>query len=591
MPDLIWRSASRAWPTRRSCSEDGDLLPPVDCVRSLDTEHKVNEQQSRVDTARASQRRTTTGVLDARHPWPGLDPARAPSTPGPVTGSQRTRLHPADQPLAIVDLGSNSSRVVVLRVDPTGYLEILADGRSPLRLARDVGNGGRLSAEAIQRTVEALKDFRAVASGSGAGTTIAVATSAIRESTNADELMERIQVEGGLTVRVIDGAEEARYGFLGAVHGVQVEHGMVVDIGGGSMELSRFRDRTLVESWTLPLGALRLSDRFLVTDPPTDREVETLREHVRGAVADAGVPTLRSDEQLIGTGGTIRNLAKMDRHARRYPIPRLHGYMLTRRRIEDLSELVTSRRLARRKGIGGLNADRADSIVGGALGAGSTMDLLLADAVIVTSQGVREGLAYDAVGKVTPSAEEARRMSIAALARRFTSWDQRRAARRVGMASRILETLEPGAGPGVRERLSQAATILDIGRSIDYYRRYEHTADILTESDLAGFSHRKLALLAAVVRQAGDETMSVNLYRPLLGPDDRQPIARQATILAIADEIESRIAPGNGLPVDCETRRREVLLRAPLFDGYRQGLLAARFRRAFGKRLVLEPPA
>lgn len=496
----------------------------------------------------------------------------------------------ADQPLAIIDLGSNSGRVVVLRIDPTGYLDILADGRSPLRLARDVGNGGRLSAEAIQRTVDALKDFQAIAAGTRAGKTIAVATSAIRESKNADELLERILVESGLAVRVIDGEEEARYAFLGAIHGVPVEHGMVLDIGGGSIELTRFRDRELVESWTLPLGALRLSDRFLTSDPPNKGQVEALREYVHQALAKADAPALQADEQVIGTGGTIRNLAKMDRNARRYPIPRLHGYVLTRRRVQELSELLISRPLARRGGISGLNADRADSIVGGVLGAESTMDALGADAMIVSGQGLREGLAYDAIEKVPLPAEEAREMSVAALAGRFTSWEKGRAARRTRITSRLAETLLPDVSPKVRERLSQAATILDIGRSIDYYRRYEHTADILTESDLAGFSHRKLALLAAVVRQAGDDAMNIRMYRPLLSTDDRRPIAQQATILALADEIEHRIAAGEGLPVEVAERKREFALRVPLFDGYRQGLLAARFRRAFGKRLVFEPP-
>ena len=180
-------------------------------------------------------------------------------------------------------------------------------------------------------------------------------------------------------------------------------------------------------------------------------------------------------------------------------------------------------------------------------------------------------------------------MSLAALANRFTSWDAGRADQRARIALRLMGTLEPEAGPKAGERLSQAATILDIARSIDYYRRYEHTADILTESDLAGFSHRKLSLLAAVIRQAGDEKMSVRLYQPLLGPEDRRPVARQATFLAIADEIERRIPPGKALPVACEERKRQVIVHAPLFDGYRQGLLADRFHRAFGKRLVFEP--
>ena len=495
----------------------------------------------------------------------------------------------ADQPLAIVDLGSNSGRVVVLRIDPSGHLEILGDGRSPLRLARDVGNGGRLSAEAIQRTVDALKDFQAIAVGTGARKTIAVATSAIRESKNADELLQRILVQSGLAVRIIDGEEEARYAFLGAIHGVQAQHGMVMDLGGGSLELSRFRDRTLVDSWSLPLGALRLSDQFLTTDPPGESEVREARKYAQRLFDERRVPTLAADEELIGTGGTIRNLAKMDRQVRAYPIPRLHGYVLTRRRVQDLSQSLVSRSAARRKAIPGLNADRADSIVGGALGVEAAMDALEAVAMTVSNQGLREGLVYDAAGSPPPSPEEVRRMSIVALAHRFTSWDAGRADQRARIALRLMDTLEPEAGPKAGERLSQAATILDIGRSIDYYRRHEHTSDILTESDLAGFSHRKLALLAAVIRQAGDEKMGLRVYRPLLGPEDRRPVARQATFLAIADEIERRIPPGKALPVACEEHKRQVILHAPLFDGYRQGLLAARFHRAFGKRLVFEP--
>jgi exopolyphosphatase / guanosine-5'-triphosphate,3'-diphosphate pyrophosphatase len=493
------------------------------------------------------------------------------------------------KPLAIVDLGSNSGRVVVLRIDPLGHLEILADGRSPLRLARDVSKNGRLTSEAIQRTVDALKDFQAIAAGTGAAKTIAVATAAIRESANADELLERVLVESGVAVRIIDGAEEAQYAFLGAIYGIQADHGLVVDMGGGSLEVSRFRDRTLVGSWTFPLGALRLSDEFLESDPPTKTQVSTLRKHVRRAFREKDVPRLHEDEELIGTGGTIRNLAKMDRHGRTYPIPRLHGYVLLYKRVQELAERLSSRPLSRRKAIPGLNADRADSIVGGAIAAETAMDVLGAGALTVTEQGLREGLVYDAVGAPPPTPEEVRRMSVEALARRFTSWDSGRADRRVRIAARLQETLLPGAGPDLLELLSQAATILDIGRSIDYYRRHEHTADILTESDLAGFSHRQLALLAAVIRQAGDESMKVSIYRPLLGPQDHDAVARLGTILAIADEIEHRIGPGHGLPVACEERKRQVILQAPLFDQYRQGLLAARFQRVFGKRLVFEP--
>src|SRR5262245_39717079 len=133
--------------------------------------------------------------------------------------------------MAVIDLGSNSGRVVVLDVDDHGSMEILADGRSPLRLARDVAPTGRFSEGAIDRAIAALHDFEAIASGSGAARTLAVATAAIREAANGDGLLERIRTETGIEVRVITGAEEARLGFLGALYSLPVEHGTVADIG------------------------------------------------------------------------------------------------------------------------------------------------------------------------------------------------------------------------------------------------------------------------------------------------------------------------------------------------------------------------
>jgi exopolyphosphatase/guanosine-5'-triphosphate,3'-diphosphate pyrophosphatase len=499
------------------------------------------------------------------------------------------RVHPPDSPVAVIDLGSNSGRIVVLGIAPQGHLEILADGRSPLRLARDLAAQPRLTGEAIDRVVAALKDFTAIAAGSTARRVIAVATSAVREAENGGELLERVRTEAGIEVAVIDGEKEARCSFLGAVYGVQAEHGTLIDIGGGSLEASSFHDRRLVRSWTLPLGALRLSTTFLRSDPPGEDEIAELRDHVRRTLAEAEVPALEQDERLVGTGGTIRNLAKIDRTTGQYPIPRIHGYVLGRKRVSDIAGRVGSRAGPRRRLIPGLNADRADSIVGGALATLVTMEALRADELIVSGQGLREGVIYDLLGMPLPPVEQVRRVSVAALASRFASWDEGRARRRTAIAMTLLEALDPQAGPRVRERLAQAATILDIGRSIDYYSRHAHAADILTESDLAGFSHRKLALLAAVVREAGEDGSVIRSYRPLLGPADRQAVSRESAILAIADEIEHRMPPRSRRSLRCVVKKREVRLRAPLFDPYRQAILGRQFRRAFGKRLVIEP--
>jgi exopolyphosphatase/guanosine-5'-triphosphate,3'-diphosphate pyrophosphatase len=492
-------------------------------------------------------------------------------------------------PVAVIDLGSNSGRVVVLRIAPQGHLEILADGRSPLRLARDLTSKPRLTEEAIDRVVAALKDFTAIAAGSSARRVFAVATSAVREAENADRLLQRVLREAGVEVAVIDGRQEARYSFLGAVYGVNADDGILLDIGGGSMEASSFHTRQLEGSWTLPLGGLRLSAQFLRSDPPADGELSDLRDHIRTTLVEANLPQLGASDRLVGTGGTIRNLAKIDRESGYYPIPRIHGYVLTRERVADISATLRSRRSARRRLTPGLNADRADSIVGGAFATLVTMQTLGADQLIVSGQGLREGVFYDELGSSLPPVERVRQASVAALAARFASWDEGRARRRKAIALALLEALQPEARRGSIERLEHAATLLDIGRSIDFYRRHAHAADIVTESDLAGFSHRQLALLAAIIREAGEDGSVVRSYRPLLAPADRHAVSGPGAILALADEIERRMPPRAHQPVRCVVKKREVQVTAPLYDPYRQGILGKQFRRAFGRSLVIEP--
>src|SRR5438105_4636399 len=195
---------------------------------------------------------------------------------------------------------------------------------------------------------------------------MAVAKAAVLEASNGEEFIERTREELGIPVEIADGEEEARLGFLGAVHGLPVEHGIVLDVGGGSLQLVHFRDRQLKRSWSLKRGALRLNDRFLRSEPPTRGEMRSLKTHVYETMEKAGVSPLLADERLIGTGGTVRNLAKVDRRTRGdYPISLLHGYTIDRRRLDDAGTLLASQAASERGRVPGLNGDRSDSIVAG----------------------------------------------------------------------------------------------------------------------------------------------------------------------------------------------------------------------------------
>jgi exopolyphosphatase/guanosine-5'-triphosphate,3'-diphosphate pyrophosphatase len=337
-----------------------------------------------------------------------------------IAATQR-RIASQREPLAVIDIGSNTGRVTVLSLEPGGYLRVVGDASVPLRLVRDLSPNSRrhLHAATIAHTIDAVRGFGAVARAGGASRCIGVATAAVREAVNGRDLADRIRQQTGIDIEIISSSREAALAFQGAIHGLPVERGFVLDVGGGSLQLTHFRDRRLTNSWSLPLGALRLSDEFLTSDPPSPAQIGRLRKHVRKALETAALTTLKATDVLIGTGGTIRNLARVDRRIRQYPIPRLHGYVLPSTGVQSVASLVARSTLADRPGIAGLNGDRADSIVGGAAVVEEVMRELGATEIPVSGHRLREGVALDAWLPELPQPRAIRSASITGLGARL----------------------------------------------------------------------------------------------------------------------------------------------------------------------------
>jgi exopolyphosphatase/guanosine-5'-triphosphate,3'-diphosphate pyrophosphatase len=464
----------------------------------------------------------------------------------------------------------------------------LGDARSPLRLVRDVARAGALSPETIDRTLRIVRGFVAVATSSGADKTMAVATAAVREASNGERFIERTRDELGIPVDIANGSEEARFGFLGAIHGLPVQDGIVLDVGGGSIQLVHFRGRKLDRSWSLPLGALRLSDRFLKADPPTRAEMRALKEHVYTTLSQAGVRPLLADECMIGTGGSIRNLAKVDRRMRgEYPISRLHGYVLDRRRLDGVLSLLSGQPATDRAEIPGLNADRSDSIVGGALIVQAVMDRLLASELTVAGYGLREGVALNFVTNEAASVDQVQRVAVSALGEHFTAYDGSRAERRTALTRRLMARLLRAEADEVNLAASAAAQLLDIGASIDHYRRHEHAARIVCDANLDGYSHHTLALIAASIYAVGEREATVKGYAPLLNVADQPRVEQIAAGVALADALV-RYGSCDPETISLERTNSHVVLATPVVDEWPLEAPTLRAERAFGATIRLD---
>ena len=497
----------------------------------------------------------------------------------------KTRAYVRGERIAVIDVGSNSSRVVVLERDTSAHLRAVAGARASLRLIRDVDERGAFSDATMARTMAALRDFKALAAGAGAKQVVAVATAAVRDAANGALLTQRVRRELGIGIDIISGAAEARYGFTGAVRGLDVSDGVLFDLGGGSLELTRFRDRRRGDDVSLSLGALRVSERFLESDPPTRSQIRRLREHVRNQLAKAGVKRLGRRHQLVGTGGTLRNLAKIDHRARRYPIGSLHGYELPVDRLNETVEFLAATKEKHRDRLQGLSAGRADSIVGGAVVIQTLADFVGATHIVVSGQGLREGLGLKVLGIPMGARERVREAALSSLVARFDGWNREAASRRQTIAASLYRALEPGGSSMAATAVDQAARVLDIGRSLDVIDRHKHVADILLNTEMNGFTHGELALLSAIVRRAGDR--NADIPRLAVGGDvDAAAVDRAAIVLALADEIEARCP--RRIPITIRTRiDRHVTLSVPALASWLVRDLDNRFARAFGRTLVV----
>ena len=270
--------------------------------------------------------------------------------------------------VGVIDLGTNSSRLLVVDVDGSDLREIERQ-TTVTRLGEGLEASGRLSEAAIKRVDETVARYRELLDRHHAETVVCVATSAMRDAENGQELADLLRRRHQVDPRVISGDEEARLTFRGGTHGRPPDHPtLVIDIGGGSTEyvVGRPGDEPTFHMSTR-MGSVRHSERHLHTDPPTSAELAALADDIDQILADDIPQDVREQvEQAIAVAGTATSLAAIDLQLDPYDPERVHGHRLTRATCEQLRDTLASLPLAERRQVTGLHPDRAPTIVAGA---------------------------------------------------------------------------------------------------------------------------------------------------------------------------------------------------------------------------------
>jgi len=413
--------------------------------------------------------------------------------------------------LAAIDIGTNSVHMIVVRVRADLSFEVVDREKEMVRLGAGGLDGKKLTEPAMSAALLALTKFRRIAESHGVDEILAAATSATREAENGTEFLARIVSETGIRPRVISGTEEARLIHLAAVYGVDVMHGpaVVIDIGGGSVEITLGDAAQLKLGRSFKIGVIRLTERFVKSDPIAARDERKLVQFINREVDHHATQIVAADfDRVIGTPGTILSLGTMAAHAEFGHAPgEIRNLRIPARLIHRLRKQVVSLGLQQRLKLPGLEPKRSDIVVAGAVLLDTLLRRLGAGEITLCDLALREGLILDYVKRNRQQIAKAdrypdvRRRSVIELAERC-NYSAEHADQIARLALSLFDQTRGVHSLGDRERawLEYAAIMHDLGVQISYEKHHRHSYYLVKNGDLRGFDPQEIEVMALLTR-------------------------------------------------------------------------------------------
>ena len=453
--------------------------------------------------------------------------------------------------IAAIDVGSNSIHMVVAEARPDGHYVVLDRGKEMVRLGERSLTTGRLTKPAMERGIETLARFKALALRHGVNRFRAVATSAVREAGNGGEFIQRIYDEVGLRVRVIPGIEEARLIYLGVAQVVDLggPPSVILDIGGGSVEIVLIDKGRATELHSLKLGVSRMTEEFLENDPPRSREITRLEKYLREQLEPALAGAIkRRAHRVIGTSGTLQTLVSMAAHRLGvHPGTQIHGLEVPADEVSKLRRGLVRSDRETRLAMRGMDPKRVDLVIAGAVLTDIVLRRLKASRLLACTWALREGLLQDYITRHAKGIEESarfgdvRRRSVVRLMRRFgaPSGHSEHVAR---VALRLFDQLRGRLRLKAESRgwLEAAALLHDVGHLIEHEEHHRHSYYLIVNSNLYGFRPDEIEAIGQIAMHHHRKGMP----KPgeggsaILSPEIWRQVKACAAILRLAEGLD-----------------------------------------------------
>ncbi len=500
--------------------------------------------------------------------------------------------------IGIIDLGSNSARLVIVNLFSDGYFMVVDELKESVRLGQDMERDGFLKPQRVAETIKTLKMFKKLCDASNVSRVIAVATEAVRRAKNQRSFLDEIQASCGIKIRVLSSEEEAIYVYRGVINTIDVPKGVVLEIGGGSTKIVYYNRRNLLNHATLPFGAVTLTGLFSEDGLSPEEQAEKIEEFFTEQLKKIEwLKDIDEETQMIGVGGSFRNLFKISKIVNKYPMDTVHNYHMPVEDFVPIYDMIKVLDLDKKKKIRGLSAERADILPAALAIIRSFTQYMNFDGFIMSGAGLREGIMFNQALPITEEKPitDVLNYSLTTLVK-YYECDEKHVEHVVNLSIQLfkqLRVLHKFPRQYLRV-LKIAATLHDCGMRIKYYNHQRHSCYMILNANLYGVSHRDIVLAAFTACCHKKEDINPydwNKFRSLVNDEDVEIVKRLGVMLRIAESLD-RSMSGNVKSINCDILGDSVIMKTEVEGDatleIRNAMAASgEFRKSFHKNLEI----
>jgi exopolyphosphatase/guanosine-5'-triphosphate,3'-diphosphate pyrophosphatase len=448
------------------------------------------------------------------------------------------------QRIAIIDIGSNSARLVISQIYSNGAYNMVFNQKETLRLSQRLTKDGFLDAKAFDLTLSTMQSFAFMCRQNKADKIIAVATAAIRNAPNGPELTKLVAEKTGINLHILPGTAEAFLSYLGTVNTLNVKDGILFDLGGGSTEIVLFRDRHILDSVSIPMGAVNTTTMFNIRGVMSNSIFSDVNYLLASKISRYS--WLKGTKlPLIGVGGTARAVARIIQKEHHYPTSKIHNYTVSAQAVRSVFRRLRAMDLEDRKKVPGLSSDRADIILGGMSIINYLLDVTGSKKIITSGCGLREGLFYDYYARqrfIPLIAEDILEMSTWNVLHLYSN-NINHCRHVADLALTLFDNWAKPLGISRRYRRLMRVTGLlhDIGITINYYSHARHSAYMILNAKLFGLTHTEQMMCAVTAAWHNGQAKNYfrnHVFRTLLTDKEWEQVSKMAVLVGLAECLD-----------------------------------------------------